>query len=142
MMEALEILGWMLMSIVKFVVTPSLAMASGMEPGRVFWVCALGAVLGVLALFPLSRKLFVWQAERRKRRGKPVFTPGRRRVVRVKQRWGLLGVVAFSGVISVPIAVLLAAKYFVRSRWVIPALIFSFILWSALLTAVSWLLIR
>lgn len=141
-MEALEILGWMLMSIVKFVVTPSLALAFGMEPVRVFWVCALGAVLGVLVLYPLSRKLFVWQAERRKRKGKPVFTPGRRRVVRVKQRWGLLGIVAFSGIISVPIAVLLAAKYFARSPWVIPALMFSFVLWSALLTAVSWLVIR
>ena len=142
MMEALEILGWMLMSIVKFVVTPSLALASGMAPGRVFWMCALGAVIGILVLFPLSRKLFVWQAERRKRRGKNVFTPARRLVVRVKQRWGLLGVVVFSGVVSVPIAVLLAAKYFARSRWVIPALMLSFILWSALLTAVSWLLIR
>lgn len=136
--EALESLGWMLLSIVKFVVTPSLALASGVPPLRVFVICSAGAVVGIFLLYPISRRLFEWQAARRMRRGRPVFTPGRRRVVRIKERWGLWGVLAFSGVISVPIAVLLGSKYFSRSRWIIPVLILSFILWSALLTGISW----
>jgi len=136
--EALESFGWMLLSIVKFVVTPSLALAAGVPPLRVFMICTVGAVVGISVLYPLSRRLFEWQAARRIRRGRPVFTAGRRRVVRIKERWGLWGVLVFSGVISVPIAVLLGSKYFARSRWIIPVLILSFILWGALLTGISW----
>jgi|TARA_B110000211_G_scaffold232140_1_gene295164 hypothetical protein len=139
--ELLEVLGWMLLSIVKFVVTPSLALAAGVPPLRVFAICTTGAAVGIAALYPLSRRLFAWRTERRIRKGLPVFTTSRRRVVHIKQRWGLWGIVAFSGAISVPIAVLLGAKYFGRSRWIIPALMLSFTLWAAVLTYVSWRII-
>jgi hypothetical protein len=139
--ELLEALGWMLMSIVKFVVTPSLALAAGVPPLRVFAICTAGAGLGIAVFYPLARRLFSWLTERRIRKGRPVFTTGRRRVVHIKQRWGLWGIVVFSGAISVPISVLLGAKYFGRSRWIIPALMLSFALWAAVLTYVSWLII-
>ena len=88
-----------------------------------------------------GKRLFSWFEERlgsREGRGKRTFTPGRRRIVWLKNHFGLHGLLAVSGLISVPIATTLAAKYFRHHPWVMQRLMLAFALWALALAAASW----
>ena len=133
----IEALGWMALSIVKFVVTPGAAVAAGVPPIQAFAWSSLGAAAGLAALQPLSRRLFGWFSARRRHKGKANFTPSRRRILGIKMRFGLWGVAAVGGVLGVPVAALIAYKYFGHRRDTLPVLIVVFSLWSALLTTLA-----
>jgi len=135
-------LAWSLVAVVKFVVTPSAMVAAG-HPALVAWlVTGTGACLGVWAFWYFGKWLFSW-IERvrppRWERGKRVFTPGRRRLVRWKNRFGLNGILLLSGLISVPIATVLAAKYFRTVPYAMAKLMLAFGVWAGFLTGLSWL---
>ena len=125
---ALEYAAWAAVAVVKFVVTPSLMMAIG-HPWWVAWaVTAAGAAGGVWVVWHSGKRLFSWFEERlgsREGRGKRTFTPGRRRIVWLKNHFGLHGLLAVSGLISVPIATTLAAKYFRHHPWVMQRLMLA-----------------
>ena len=69
-----------------------------------------------------------------------MFTPQRRRIVRWKNTMGFKGLLLVSGLISVPIASVLGAKYFrdqPAGKWL---LMMAFVLWAGVLTLLSWAL--
>jgi hypothetical protein len=129
--------GWMVFSFVKFVVMPSTAVAAGLDPWRVFAYSAGGAAVGLLALQPVVRSLFGWRSRVRRRKGKRAFTPNRRRIVSVKQNFGLLGIALLGGLVGVPVGALLAFKYFENRSDTLPVMIIAYAAWSALLTTLS-----
>ena len=136
----LEVIGWLLAAVIKFLVTPSLMVARGVEPWEAIAVTSLGAILGVGFFFRFGKWLFAAWGRLVARKAKPqrIFTPGRRRIVRLRRRFGVWGLLAVSGLISVPIASLLAAKYYqhdLRMPWMLMA---AFVAWAFLLTALSW----
>lgn len=133
----LEALGWMALSFVKFLVTPATAIIAGVDPWFVFAYSATGAALGLSLMRPVSNALFRWRTQRRKAKGKRTFTAGRRRLVKIKRRFGLLGIAIIGGVVGVPVAGLVAFKYFGHRKTTLPVLILVFALWSALLTFVA-----
>lgn len=133
----MEALGWMALGFVKFIVTPATAVAAGVPPWKAFLYAAGGAAAGLIAMRPVAMALFRWQTRRRIARGRPVFTLGRRRIVRIKLRFGLLGIAFIGGVIGVPVAGLIAFKYFGDRAATLPVLIASYTMWSALLTLLS-----
>lgn len=132
-----EAAGWMLFSFVKFIVMPSTAIASGLPPWWVFVYSAGGAVLGLVAMQPVVRSLFGWRTRVRRRKGKLAFTPNRRRIVRVKQNFGLLGIAFLGGLVGVPVGALLAFKYFENRSDTLPVMVLAYVAWSALLTTLS-----
>ena len=69
--------------------------------------------------------------------GSRTFTPGRRRLVGIKLKFGLLGIAAIAGVIGVLVAGLVAFKYFGHQRRTLPTLIAAYVLWSAILTLLA-----
>jgi hypothetical protein len=73
----------------------------------------------------------------RQRKGKPAFTTNRRRIVRVKQNFGLIGIAVLGGLVGVPVGALLAFKYFENRSETLPVMILSYAAWSALLTTLS-----
>ncbi len=127
----------MLFSFVKFIVMPSTAIASGLPPWWVFVYSAGGAVLGLVAMQPVVRSLFGWRTRVRRRKGKLAFTPNRRRIVRVKQNFGLLGIAFLGGLVGVPVGALLAFKYFENRSDTLPVMVLAYAAWSALLTTLS-----
>ena len=133
----IEALGWMAFSTVKFVVTPATAVAAGVPPLQAFLWSSLGAAMGLAAMRPLSMRLFRWFATRRRKRGKANFTPSRRRILLIKSRFGLWGVAVVGGVLGVPVAALIAYKYFGHQKQTLPVLIVVFTLWSAILTTLA-----
>ena len=132
-----EALGWMVLSFVKFIIMPSSAMAAGLDPWWVFAYSASGAVLGFLMMQPIIRWLFDWRSQVRRRKGKLSFTPARRRIVRVKQHFGVFGIAFLGGLLGVPVGALLAFKYFGNRRATLPIMVGAYIAWSGLLSALS-----
>ena len=132
-----EALGWMALAFVKFLVTPASAVAAGVDPIWAFMYSALGAATGLAAMQPAARAVFKAWSRLRKRRGKRTFTTSRRRLINIKIRFGLLGIAAIAGVIGVPVAGLVAFKYFGHERRTLPILIAAYVFWSAILTLVA-----
>jgi hypothetical protein len=135
-----EFIAWIVAAVIKFLVTPSLMVARGIELWEVVGITSGGAALGVLVFFRFGKWLFKTWAKITERKGvhRPVFTPGRRRIVRMRNRFGVWGLFALSGLISVPIASLLAAKYYEDDRRMPWLLMLGFASWSVLLTFISW----
>lgn len=132
-----EAVGWMALAFVKFLVTPASAIAAGVDPIWAFVYSASGAAIGLACMQPVAKALFNGWSRLRKQRGKRTFTTSRRRLVNIKLRFGLLGIAAISGVIGVPVAGLVAFKYFGHERRTLPVLIAAYILWSGILTLLA-----
>lgn len=132
---------WGMTAIVKFVVTPSLMVAAGFSGLTAWWIASLGAATGVWGFWDFGKWWFRWFEDRlgpRSERGKRVFTPQRRRIVRWKNTLGWKGLLLVSGLISVPVAAVLGAKYFRDQPWAKYQLMLAFSAWAALLSALSW----
>lgn len=109
----LEILGWWSLAIVKFLFLPwVLVLGAGKPFLEAALITASGASIGIWIISFFGDKVFHYLSERGRRRGSKIFTPGRRRIVRIKQRYGLLGLLVVGFLISVPITTLLATKYY------------------------------
>lgn len=132
---------WGLTAIVKFVVTPSLMVAAGFNFMSVWLTTSLGAAAGVWGFWDFGKWWFRWFEERlgpRSERGKRVFTPRRRRIVRWKNALGWPGLLCISGLISVPVAAVVGAKYFRDQPGAKYQLMLAFAAWAALLSFLSW----
>ncbi|HBP44777.1 MAG: hypothetical protein CL845_04415 [Crocinitomicaceae bacterium] len=136
----LEIVLWVIGAVVKFLVTPSLMIARGWGFWPTVIVTSVGAALGVWVFFFFGKWMLKKWAEFRseKEPKRPFFTSQRRRVVRFRRLFGMWGLLAVSGVISVPIASILAAKYYQRDNRMPWILVVAFFLWSLLLTSLSY----
>lgn len=140
MPDILEIALWALGAVVKFVVTPSLMIARGWGVVSTVIVSSSGAAMGVWLFFYFGKwmlkKWAVLRGEKEPRR--PFFTPQRRRVVRFRRLFGMWGLLAISGLISVPIASVLAAKYYQNDERMPWILVLAFAIWSVVLTSLSY----
>jgi hypothetical protein len=135
-----EILLWMLASVVKFLFTPSAMVARGIDFATTVAVTSAGAAVGTLVFYFGARATFAGVRRRRAGAGRPgkrVFTPRRRRIVALRSRFGLAGILCISAIISVPVSAVLSAKYYPHDPRMPWALIGAFAVWSVVLTALS-----
>lgn len=142
----IEIIFTILSSSVKFAMTFPLAV---LQFNFGFAECILwtnlGGLLGIYFFAYLSDKLIIWWRNKFVVRRKPhktegqqkkVFTKRNRRIVRIKQRYGLIGIALITPLLlSIPLGTFLMIRYYPRSRFGIVALICSNILWSVIYTA-------
>jgi len=139
-------IGWVLMSILKFVITPSLMIAAGYHWIEVVVTCSLGATIGVLLFYYAGKAIFIWWKQFRashfqvKASKKRVVSKRKRQFINFKDKYGLLGLLLVSGLISVPISAVLGAKYFSKRRRTPLYLISAFLVWACLLTFLSWII--
>lgn len=132
-----ELLGWVFLGVVKFLLVPFLMVGAGKPFIEVILVASSGAAIGVYGISFFSRRLFRFLSERGRKRGARKITLQRRRVVKVKSRFGLLGLIAMSALISVPVTTLLATKYFRTVPWMRLKLTLGFSVWSIILTLIA-----
>lgn len=134
-----ELLGWWALAIVKFLFLPSvMILAGGKGYLETVLVATSGAAIGVYVISFFGERLFVYLSERERRQGKKVFSSTRRKIVRVKNRFGLNGLIAVSALISVPISVLLASKYFRHERFMREKMVLGFFAWANVLSLIAW----
>jgi hypothetical protein len=142
-LTVVELIWWMFMSIVKFLFVPSLMIARGASFPLTIITTTAGAFLGIQMFFHFGKFLMrhwsAWMATLRPNRPpRPTFTPGRRRLVRMRDRFGILGLLLISGLISVPISAMLAAKFYNRIPGVTAWLTLAFAAWAVVLAGLSW----
>jgi len=137
-----KLIGYFFLSMVKFLFTPSAMFLDPTEDYSFFTIVlttSSGAAVGVLVTYGFGKRLFVYLSMRAKRRGAKVFSASRRRIVRIKNKYGIFGLMLISGLISVPITSLIASKYFNHKKETPFLLILAFFAWSILLTGVHFI---
>lgn len=101
----------------------------------------IGGIIGVLFFAFLSGQIirlwnrFVGEKIDVNRKPKPVFTKRKRKFIKLKTRYGFIGIVVLNPVvISIPISTFLVKKYYGRVRFALLWLILGQIAWSFIYT--------
>jgi hypothetical protein len=136
----LEILGLFLLSSVKFLFAPSSTIALGYDLYKTIIITFCGGSFGITIFYFLGSKIATWWAAKRgKNKSKKVFTKNNRKLVKLKSKYGLMGICILTpGIISIPIGSLLAAKYFRNDKRTFPYLIASLFIWCISLSCISF----
>ena len=138
----LKIVGWWLLTIVKFLFVP-FGMMLKPQVGEawslveVILVTSTGAALGVFVFFHFGEFIFNWIGHHLKPSRK-IFTKRNRWFIRLKWRYGINGLMAIAGLISVPIASVVAAKLYRHNPNALPKMIIAFFLWSVVLSSLAF----
>lgn len=146
-MEAASAISVILTSAVKLFFASPLSYALGHTVFQTIALVAIGGCLGVLVFFfsarfvlAAFRRRYLHRVAQRVARGlppKPIFTRTNRGIIRVKQGYGFLGIaVVGPPIISIPIAAVLAAKYFKHDRRTLPTMLVAVVAWAFLLGGV------
>jgi len=104
----------------------------------------VGGILGIYFFAFLSEKLIAWwnRTFRKKRsppgyrnRDKKIFTRRNRRIIRIKQRYGLLGIAVTTPLLlSIPLGTFLVVRYYRTRKIKFTYLIASNMVWSVIYT--------
>ena len=105
----------------------------------------VGGILGVYFFVFLSEKLLAWWKRmfRRSNRKiledeqqvKKIFTRRNRRIVRIKQKYGLIGIALITPfLLSIPVGVFLVVRYYRSSKLKFLYLIAANLIWSVIYT--------
>jgi len=136
--EILKITWWLFFTIIKFIWTPfTLATTTNYTWLEAFLITVGGGWLGIVMFFYFGRWI-VNIFSRRRKKPKRRFTKLNRLIAKTKSKYGLTGLVAIIGIISVPLCSLIAAAYFKENRNAVPALMLSVLIWAVCLTAIFY----
>lgn len=146
--EIAKVVSIFLLSAVKLLFAPGAAIASGFSLEKTLVVTSCGGCSGVLFFYytgflltekvgDLLRKIKILPKEKPVRE-KKIFTGRRRFVMRVRQRFGMIGLIVLTPVvISIPVGSVVSARFYRESRFMLPLLLLSVVLWCFVLTYFS-----
>ena len=102
---------------------------------KVFLVSSGGGIFGVIFFTYLSASILKWYHKLRVKRGRihrsKIFTRSNRRIIMIKQRFGLLGIAIITPpILSPPLGCFLAERFFKNKRKIILYLSISTMVWS------------
>lgn len=104
---------------------------------KVMLVSWAGGIAGNIFFVYLSadilRRIHNYRVKRNLIHRKRIFTRANRRIIRIKQRFGLTGIALITPIIGTPVGAFLAEKFYKNKRRVVIYLSFSVIFWSLLL---------
>lgn len=124
------------MSMAKFLFTPSLMVAEG---GWAFYqivlIHTMGAAFIAYIFYNYGPVIFDYLNSKKKKKRK-VFSKSKRKIIGVKNKYKLIGLIAIGVLISPPITAFLAGRYF-PSDTTLPKVILGFFGWSIILTGIS-----
>ena len=106
----------------------------------------VGGIAGIYFFAFLSGKLIAWwnrtfrrphgSSTEKEEKTKKIFTKRNRRIVRIKQQYGLIGIaVSTPFLLSIPVGVFLVVRYYRSSKSKFLYLIASNVVWSLIYTA-------
>lgn len=137
----LEILGLFLLSSVKFLFAPASTIALGYDLPKTIIITFCGGSFGITIFYFLGAVISNWWAKHKKqpKKKKKVFTKTNRKIVFIKNKYGLIGLCLITpGIISIPVGSILAAKYFRHDKRTFPFLIVSLFIWCITLSSLAY----
>ena len=141
-MDFLEALSLFLFSGVKLLITPMFAVFLPKTFPcliEVAYVSSLGAIIGSIVFFFIGKGIDKIGTKKRKP-GKKIFTKKNKRIIKIKNRFGLFVMSMTIGIISVPIGSILVGMYFCIDKNAIPTLIGASFIWSFGVTYITALI--
>jgi len=140
--EVIKIGGIFLLSAVKFAFAPGAAILAGYSFWETLGMTMSGGIFGVFLFYYFGLYVMKIMA---KWKGKPflvgnrfeplVFNRGSRKLIKVKQNFGLIGLVVLTPVlISIPIGCVVAARFFSQNRLTLPMMATSVVFWALIIT--------
>jgi dipeptide/tripeptide permease len=127
-----EVIVVFLTSTIKFLPAPFAAAGLGMSYWQAFFLVGLGGTIGVSLFYILAKTLFT---KKKKKSTKKIFTKFNRSIIKVKQRFGLVGIVLITPpLISIPVGSIIAVKFYKHRKDVLPMLWLSVWFWNVILT--------
>jgi membrane protein DedA with SNARE-associated domain len=137
----LEIMGLFLLSSVKFLFAPATAIALGYNLPKTIIITFCGGSFGITVFYYLGAAISNWWTKHKKtpKKKKKVFTATNRKIVFIKNKYGLIGLCIITpGIISIPVGSILAAKYFRHDKRTFPFLIASLFIWCITLSMLAY----
>lgn len=126
------------LSMVKFMFVPSFMIAKGWPFYQIVLIHTMGAAFAAYIFYNFGHFIFDYINSKIKTK-KKVFTKNKRRIIHVKNKYELIGLIAIGVLISPPVTALLAGRYF-PSDTTLPKVIVGFFVWSIILTSISFLI--
>ncbi|MEI6747637.1 MAG: hypothetical protein ACOYMF_10380 [Bacteroidales bacterium] len=144
-------------SSVKFIFAPPLSFGFGFTFLQTWFVTTMGGIAGVVFFFYLSKgiialyfryfanhlssfytklRTIVWNRSPFQSHHKKVFTFRNKSLVKIRQRYGLTGIIILTPILlSIPLGTFLAIKYYSRQKNLLGYLSLSVIVWSLLISS-------
>jgi membrane protein DedA with SNARE-associated domain len=131
----------------KFMFSPGMALEEGYDKAETIIITTIGGWMGILFFYYLggwfTDVIIGFIVKRFRKKKKKYSTKGKRRIIRIKQRFGVIGISFLTPtILSIPIGSVIASKYFSKNRMTIPYLFFSLLLWSIIITIASEPIVR
>lgn len=128
-----EVIVVFLTSTIKFLPAPFAAAGLGMSYWQAFLLVGIGGTLGVTLFFLLSKTIF--GRKQKKPSTKKKFTKLNRWIIKVKHRFGLVGIALITPpLISIPVGTIIAVKFYRHRKDVLPMLWLAVWFWNVILT--------
>ena len=139
--QIIEVILLLLFSAVKFLFSPGVVVARGFNWFETVLITTLGGWLGVFVFFYFGKILTeLWLRFRRKRatrirKKRKTFSWRNKFIIKVKSKFGILGLAFITPVVlSIPIGSMLAARFFSDNKMTLPVLMTLVLFWSLVLT--------
>jgi membrane protein YqaA with SNARE-associated domain len=139
MVDILSILFFVLLAGTKLLLAPGLMLAAGYGLIKTILITYIGALFGAIVFYYFGVAIFSWLDELMgtSTKKKIVFSKKARAMVKVKIRYGIIGIASLAPIISIPISALIVAKFFPGKHAVIGVYAVVLIPIAILLTLIS-----
>jgi len=114
MQDIIQIILFGLLAASKLLLAPAAMLAAGYHPIPVMIITYTGALLGSTMFYYFGVAIFNWwdRITGADKKAKFIFSKKSRAMVKVKVRYGIIGLASLSPIISVPISAFIVAKFF------------------------------
>jgi hypothetical protein len=161
-LSVIKLIQVLLISGIKFLFAPILAIGYGFNYIQTVGFTAIGGILGILFFYYFSKWLIHqyqkycprivgyfggkeatvrWlEANQCKKHNRKVFTRKNKLIINIRNKYGLLGIVLFTPILlSIPIGAFLAQKYYSKKSKILFYMSLSVVMWSLFLSGFFFL---
>jgi len=137
--ELLELAGLGLLASVKFLFVPPALVYLGYGVTTTFITTMIGGCTGAITFFYGGKGIIdAWDKLFPSKKKKKKFTKQNRRIIRIKQKFGLWRFCFTAVILSIPVASILLAKFYSNGKKTIPVFITVLAIWTLVLTLVFY----
>jgi hypothetical protein len=140
-MEIAEAISIFFLSTVKFMFAPGAAALAGFSLLQTILITSLGGMTGITVFYYFGRFIITKTESMLRQRHmvpKKVFTRRNKLIVKIKGKYGLIGLLVLTpSLLSIPIGSVVAAKFFYHYKLTYPLLLVATLVWSIILSILS-----